>query len=353
MPVDKNLFLHDLAVVAILKNEEPYLKEWLDYHLMAGVEHFYLYDNESPDNQREVVKPYVAAGIVDYIPLPGKAMQFVAYNDAVNKFKFQARYIAFIDSDEFVFPRTGQSITQVVDEILSGKPNAAGVAVNWQLYGSNGHETANLSRGVLERFTRRAPVDWSTNRHVKTVSNPRKINSVNENGKPVQGYNNNPVTVDQIALNHYYTKSREEFTSKQNRGLADAVRKYGNDWFDVYNRNNEFDDGILRYRAARAKTYQPPDKSRAAERLLNALMVNLSPTLLPNTPQEFYRGKLETILTCRAVASYLQTRLTDSAPEKFFEEASLKAIPRAFNGMTLADARLFRAELSATTAKNF
>lgn len=32
--VDKNLFLHDLAVVAILKNEGHYLKEWLDYHLI-------------------------------------------------------------------------------------------------------------------------------------------------------------------------------------------------------------------------------------------------------------------------------------------------------------------------------
>ncbi|MBO4401217.1 MAG: hypothetical protein J5809_05170 [Selenomonadaceae bacterium] len=35
MAVDKNLFLYDLAVVAIMKNEAPYAKEWLDYHLLA------------------------------------------------------------------------------------------------------------------------------------------------------------------------------------------------------------------------------------------------------------------------------------------------------------------------------
>lgn len=168
---------------------------------------------------------------------------------------------------------------------------------------------------------------------------------VNENGKPVQGYNNNPVTVEKIAVNHYYTKSREEFTLKQNRGLADVVGKYGNDWFDVYDRNDEFDDGILKYRAARAKNFRPPDKGRTAERLLNALMVNLSPTLLPNTPQEFYRGKLETFLTCRASAAYLKTLLNDDTPAKFFEEAALKAIIRAINGMSLADARLFLREL--------
>jgi len=103
--VDKNLFLHDLAVVAILKNEGHYLKEWLDYHLAAGVEHFYLYDNDSPDNQAEVAAPYVKAGLVDYIYAPGKAMQMQTYNDAVKRFKFQSRYMAFIDGDEFIYPK--------------------------------------------------------------------------------------------------------------------------------------------------------------------------------------------------------------------------------------------------------
>ena len=102
--VDKNLFLHDLAVVAIMKSEAPYLKEWLDYHLLAGVDHFYIYDNDSPDNQAEIVAPYVEAGLVDYFRAPGKAMQMRVYNDAVKRFKFQCRYIAFIDGDEFIYP---------------------------------------------------------------------------------------------------------------------------------------------------------------------------------------------------------------------------------------------------------
>ena len=72
--VDKNLFLHDLAIVAIMKNEGHYLKEWLDYHLPAGVDHFYIYDNDSPDNQAEVTAPYIKAGLVDYFLASGKAM---------------------------------------------------------------------------------------------------------------------------------------------------------------------------------------------------------------------------------------------------------------------------------------
>ena len=57
--VDKNLFLYDLTITAIFKNEGHYLKEWLDYHLLAGVEHFYLYNNDSTDNYKEVLAPYI------------------------------------------------------------------------------------------------------------------------------------------------------------------------------------------------------------------------------------------------------------------------------------------------------
>lgn len=361
--VDKNLFLHDLAAVAILKNEGPYLKEWLDYHLLASVEHFYLYDNDSPDNQREVVAPYVKAGLVDYTIAPGKFMLMQTFNDAVKRFKFQSRYMAFIDGDEFIFPRTAQNIAEVVDEILSHNANAAGLAINWQLFGSNGQETADYSRGVLERFTRRAPSNWAPdgtgNAHVKTISNPRKINyfsiphfafyfegvfAVNEKGGIVHGPFNKPVTAEKIVINHYSVKSREEYAKKVSRGAADHARYYMKN-FDNSDHNDEFDDGILKYRAERMKNYRPPDLAHTDERLLNALTKNLSPTLIPYTPQKFYAGKMETFLTCRAVAAYLQSRITDSTPAKFFEEAALKAILRAIFQMTFADARLFLREL--------
>ena len=359
--VDKNLFLYDLAVVAILKNESPYLKEWLDYHLAAGVEHFYLYDNESTDNQAEVVKPYIKEGLVDYTFAPGKTMQLVAYNDAIKRFKFQCRYMAFIDCDEFIFPKTNQSIVEVVDEILSDKPNAAGLGINWQCFGSNGQDNADYSKGVLERFTRRAPKDWTLdglgNIHVKTVNNPRMIDfiynphfakyfeenfSVNENGGIIPSAFNNPVTAEKIVVNHYHVKSREEFSVKMQRGRADyKINTYDSAEFNSYDCNEEFDDGILKYREARAKIYRQPDKSHAAENLLNALMKNLSPTLLPNTPKDFYTGKFENFLTCCAVSSYLKKNLVDDTPAKFFEEASLKAILKTLsNVMRLSDARL-------------
>lgn len=369
--VDKDLFLHDLAVVAILKNEGPYLKEWIDYHLLAGVDHFYLYDNESSDNQAEVAKPYVEAGLVDYFPLLGQAMQKKAYNYAINQFKFHCRYMAFIDGDEFIFPKVnGKDIVSIVDEVLSHDPNAQGLAINWHCFGSNGQKKADYTRGVLERFTRRAPNDWyfmlhgepvGGNPHVKSISNPRMIEKggihssnyfcgchvVNEHNKVVSKFFSLPVSQDKIIINHYFSKSFEEFINiKVTRGSACRVNLDKTTWFKGYDRNEEFDDGILKYRDARAKVYQPPDNSHVEERLLSALERNLSPTLLPDTPLEFYAGKVETFLTCRAVASYLQTKLSDTAQVKLYEEAALKAILKSLQTRyTFADAGLLVQEL--------
>ena len=361
--VDKNLFLHDLSVVAILKNEAPYLKEWLDYHLLAGVDHFYLYDNESPDNQAEIAAPYVEAGLVDYFSAPGKAMQYVVYNDAVKRFKFQSRYLTFIDGDEFIFPKTNQSIAEVTDEILLQDENASGLEINWQIFGSNGHDKADYTRGVLERFTRRALNNEKSNPLCKSIVNARTVNimtphcasyfeefyAVNSNNEFQKTPGNiRPLITDKIVVNHYHCKSLEEYRTKKERGIADKVvgTNYSDEQFKGHDCNEEFDDGILKYRAVRAENFRLPDKSCADERLLNALMKNLSPVLLPNTPPEFYAEKMETFLTCRAVAAYLKPRITNTVQANFFEETSIVAILRTLSsGASFGELQIFLREL--------
>ena len=234
------------------------------------------------------------------------------------------------------------------------------------MFGSNGHEKADYSRGVLERFTRRASNEVNPNTFCKFIANPRTISfidsphcafhfegivAINEQKKvkPHPPWHIIPPLTDKIVINHYHCKSWEEYSLKNQRGDADKVEsgKYNRKLFEGHDCNDEFDDGILKYRAERAKVYQPPDNSHADERLFDALAINLSPTLLPTTPPEFYAGKMETFLTCRAVASYLQTKLINDAPAKLFEEAALVAILRtlASGGFTFADARLLLTEL--------
>ncbi len=362
MAVDKNLFPYDLAVATIFKNEARYLKEWLDYHLLAGVDHFFLYDNESSDDYKKILAPYVAAGLVTNKYFPGKKMQMAAYNDAVQNFRFTCRYIAFIDLDEFIFPKnTTDTISARLDEILSRDENAAGLAIHWQCFGSNGHDKADYSRGVLERFTRRAEKNFAVetektsasepNRGVgniffKSVMNPRRIRNINlhfarcfegnytidENGTHAPlAFGISPVAAEKIVINHYFTKSREEFKIKHARGRAYSGGKWPENHFNLYDRNEIFDDGILKYRAVRAEKFSLEDAAKKFSRVTEILTTILA---------DCAGGKifdLETALTCRAVAHALNL--------KVHEEASLAAILKSFGELKFFEVQLLRSEL--------
>ncbi|MBR2519116.1 MAG: glycosyltransferase family 92 protein [Selenomonadaceae bacterium] len=343
--VDKNLFPYNLAVVAIFKDEAPYLREWLDYHLLAGVEHFYLYNNDSSDDYEKILAPYVEANLVTLIDWSGKAMQMPAYNDALEKHRSECRYMAFIDLDEFIFPKTGQSIVEVADEIFSRDSKIAALKFNWQCFGSNGHEKADYSKGVLERFTRRAPSDWvfedeeinktvaNCNAYVKIIVNPRAVDcvlsphhaicfeglhSVNTDGEENEKPINYPVATDKIVVNHYYTKSREEFMTKINRGSAYRLLKRKDvKNFEVYNHNEIFDNGILKYRNARAENFSLESDEQRRSRVEKVLIDMLTKQSPFDAPPEFFTGKLETFLTCRKLLEVFGSRIGNRSAEEF------------------------------------
>ncbi len=58
---------HTLSVCAIVKNEAKYLKEWIEFHRLVGVDHFYLYNNGNIDSVQKVLSPYIRKGIVTFI----------------------------------------------------------------------------------------------------------------------------------------------------------------------------------------------------------------------------------------------------------------------------------------------
>ena len=332
--VDKNLFLYDLAVTAIFKNEAPYLKEWIDYHLLAGVEHFYLY--------KEVLAPYIEKNLVTLIDWSGKLAMYPAYNDATEKYRFDCRYMAFIDLDEFIFPKSNQSVSEVVDEILLKNPDAASLGINWQCFGSNGQDKADYSRGVLERFTRRAPDDWHVilseesmigNTTIKSIVNPRRVDcwwsphyafyfqnlySVNSSGDKTLYITGYPIVVDKIVINHYYTKSKEEFLNKINRGSPCRVVNHRNmEFFYSHDHNEIFDDGILKYLANRAEKFSLESDADRFQRVEKILIDTLTKSAPFTMPPEFFVGKLETFLTCRSLAEKFDIKIGERSAEEY------------------------------------
>ena len=59
------------SAVSMIKNEGPYFEEWINYGRLVGIDHYYLYDNESDDDTFEILKPYIDKAIVTHIKWPG------------------------------------------------------------------------------------------------------------------------------------------------------------------------------------------------------------------------------------------------------------------------------------------
>ena len=238
-----------LAVCAIAKNEGPYFKEWLDWHISQGVEKFYIYDNESTDCTRDVLAPYIESGVVEYIYYPGYRRQIAAYDDCIDRHRFDTRWLAFIDLDEFIVPLRDRSIT----EFLTGFEDSPVVEINWLIYGSGGAEKKSPAP-VMERFRHHSLPSHKLNRHVKSIVNPRRVFTMtgcheaaridgvaaDSHGDPItRNFREREPQQDVIRINHYAVRSKEEFIEKQNRGRASgSQRTISMDYFNRYDLND-------------------------------------------------------------------------------------------------------------------
>lgn len=257
-------YRHEIAMVSISKNEAPYIKEWIEFHKLVGFTKFYFYDNESEDNTVDILKPYIDSGLVEYTLIKGKGRQLDAYNDAIAKHKDECRWMAFLDMDEYLMPtKPFEKIYNVVSELVSkARKGAAGVGVNWCIYGSSHLERKPkglISENFIYRGTEK---DWG-NFHIKTICNPRLVKSyisphypiyelggysINDsNGKRLWGWFCHDVKWQNLRINHYYCKSKEQYIQKISRGFGDRVGEYDMKQFNDYDLNDVKDESMLVY----------------------------------------------------------------------------------------------------------
>ena len=241
-----------LAVCAIAKNEGPYFKEWIEWHRKQGVEKFYIYDNESTDCTKEVLTPYIESGLVEYCYFPGYRKQLAAYDDCLEKYRWDTRWIAFIDLDEFIVPIKDKTIPDFLRK-FEGFP---AVEINWLIYGSGGAKK-KVPGTMMERFKYHSKLEHYLNRHVNSIVDTRKVfNLIGcHEAARIEGYaadsHGNPIKKhfrerepqqDVIRINHYAVRSFEEFLEKQNRGRASGTKRTVEmEYFDKYDLNDLVD----------------------------------------------------------------------------------------------------------------
>jgi hypothetical protein len=226
---------YEFMMCATFRNDADYLREWIEYHRALGAEKFVLFDNSSVDDFRSVLDPYVASGVVSLHHLPRsrptyefyRRVQLHAYDACLDQYRDRARWIAFLDLDEFLNPLEAGSLP----ELMADFESYPALAVHWVMFSSSGYILQPDSL-VTEAYT---ACDAKGSHRVKVIVDPRRTVrflsphhaqyadgalAVNELEAPVAGDEAYPPTVSRVQVNHYYTRSVEEFLRKYRRNLG-------------------------------------------------------------------------------------------------------------------------------------
>jgi len=117
-----------ICITAIFKDEYQFLKEWIEYHRLFGVDHFYLLQDETnvleETISREVLQPYIDQGVVtlyqtkDVFPevVPDRRRPF--YDWALNQIRYENTYQwqLVLDVDQFVTLPAYSSIKELTQK---------------------------------------------------------------------------------------------------------------------------------------------------------------------------------------------------------------------------------------------
>jgi hypothetical protein len=219
-----------LAACTIYRDDAEYLPEWLEFHRLAGVERFFLYDNGSVDNHLEILGPYIDEGVVVRHEWPGPfrghngrpMALFSAFEHCAGAHRDDARWVAFLDMDEFLFSPADVPL----GEVLRDYDDHPGVVVSRAEFGSAGHVDKPPGL-VIESYLERRPLKPDDRLVYKSIVEPGQITRcltahsfeyrdgvpVDEERRPIDPWRyltRKPPVWERLRIHHYFTKSEEE-----------------------------------------------------------------------------------------------------------------------------------------------
>ncbi|WP_417741413.1 glycosyltransferase family 2 protein [Salipiger sp.] len=239
------------VIVGCMKNEAPYILEWVAYHRAVGFDRFLIYSNGCEDGTAQILDRLQAMGVLEHRDNDGwrgKSPQQHALDRSLKEPVLRdADWIAHIDVDEFVNIRCGNG---TLNDLFERVPEASNIAMTWRLFGHNG-VTRLEDRFVIDQFDTCAPkfcpkphTVWGFKTLFRNIGAYGKISChrpnklaegfedkvkwVNGSGADMtrdalrNGWRNSKKTIgyDLVQLNHYALRSAESFLIKRQRGRA-------------------------------------------------------------------------------------------------------------------------------------
>lgn len=269
-------------IITAMRNEAPYILEWISYHLLIGFDHFVIVSNDCEDGTDLMLDALQKIGIVTHVRHDKKgaqALQWRALRLAEQTDAFQsAEWLMVQDVDEFLNIKAGQGHLQ---DLFAARPEATGFMIQWRLFGNNA--TLDIhDQPVIRQFTKAAPfpIDfpWQASQaktlfkndgsfkklgvHKPQKPEPKRLadqiwvnGSLKRLPEPflsgfyplVEPYGG----VSAVQMNHYALRSARAFLVKSARGLPNRTKRaLDAAYWNERNFNIVEDRSILRHEAA-------------------------------------------------------------------------------------------------------
>ncbi|PCH98774.1 MAG: hypothetical protein COB84_01015 [Rhodobacteraceae bacterium] len=236
-------------ILSTMRDEGPYIIEWLAYHKAIGFDDFLIYTNDCRDGTDLLLDRLEQNGELTHIRnnVLRRGPQKSAYKDAMTQPAYKnADWVLASDVDEFLNIHVGAGHVQ---DLLARFPKAETIPICWRHFSHNGHE------GLLDGFSISALTDAESEqaapkavgRFVKSMFKPSshiaRIGShtpmyddeytpkvqwgakwleVNPDEKP-----HRPTTdfgYDTVQMNHYAVRTLDTFLLKRDRGDVNYMK---------------------------------------------------------------------------------------------------------------------------------
>ena len=272
-----------VALCAIAKNENLYIREWVEWYKNLGITKIFLYDNNDLDGEHfeEVINDYIQDGYVQIInkrgiekglvyDKNGVNLQPACYCECYETYGANFDWMCFFDIDEFLTFKNSN-----LEIFLTNKKfeKAETILIPWETYDSNNQIYYN-NKPVQERFTHVSDIykKYAVKSIVKCkkeIYKDRNINCLihcfltknksiyNISGKCIafnkdNWYSYNTIKTCDVVLRHYKTKSAEEFIKRQLNRHWGTSKRFTNksldlndcitNFYTVNKRSKEFDN---------------------------------------------------------------------------------------------------------------
>jgi hypothetical protein len=320
----------------MMKDEGPFVIEWVAHHLAIGFTDLVVYTNDCSDGTDDMLVRLEELGLCHHrrnvIP-QGIRPQPSALNYAQDEpVVGQSDWVMVFDADEFLSIKYGDG---TLDDLIAAAKaqNATGIVVTWRIFGSGG--VVDWSRApVTEQYLMAAPPTWNKGwgvktlftfhpdywklgihrpkmktRHIKTEF-PNQVKWLNGSGREMEDYFKfrgwrsitRTVGYDWVQLNHYAVKSVDSYAIRKMRGnVNNKADKYNSDYWSLQDRNEVRDETMLRYSAVRNRTMSQLLTDPTLRRLHDAAVERAETRLAELKQTDAYRSLVASLSTASAV----------------------------------------------------